>query len=413
MAIALRGSLWRCGARLPKLFKYGTHRCVAPSETLGKLRRLLPRLGITRLADVTRLDRANLPVWMACRPNARSLSVAQGKGLTREAACVSAIMESAESFHAEDVALRRTRGSWIELAGRTKLLDHSGWLPADMARDPGEIIDWLPGFDLLNDQEVLVPVDLVEIDAVRPTRLAGVVRDTNGLGAGNHPLEALCAGLCEVIERDALAMFHSVAASERWARRVDLDNVTDPTCLALLARLRDARLSVTAYDATSDIGVPVFVVRLMDQRESDAPPFGPTLGAGCHPMRGIALSRAATEAVQGRVTHTSGSRDDIDPADYAAGPRLRIGAIAEDFVARTLARVRFDDIPSFEAETFDEDLAWLAGRLEEAGLSRIVVVDLTRPEIGLPVLRVLVPGLGVARGHAKWRARQVVARIAA
>jgi YcaO-like protein with predicted kinase domain len=412
---ALNGRGFGLGRRpVVKRFRHGTHRQMAPSETLRRLRPLLPSLGITRLADVTGLDRAGLPVWMACRPNARSLSVAQGKGLTREAACVSAIMEAAESFHAESIELPRTRGSWSGLAARAELLDCSGWLSADgPGLDPEQAVDWIPGLDLLQSRNVLVPLDLVEIDAVRPTALEGVVRDTNGLAAGNHPLEALCAGLCEVIERDALALFFNATAREQRARRIDLDSVTDPACRMLITQLHEVGLGAAAYDVSSDIGVPTFLVRLMDHDEIDAQSFGPTLGAGCHPMPGIALSRAMTEAVQGRLTYIAGSRDDIDPEDYSAGPRLRIGAIAEDFVARNLARVGFGDIRGFEADTFDEDLVWLIERLAGAGLHRIVVVDLSRPEISLPVLRVLVPGLGVARGHAKWRARTTIARYAA
>jgi YcaO-like protein with predicted kinase domain len=66
--------------------KSGTHRLVPPAETLARLRPLLPKLGITRVANVTGLDTIGIPVAMAVRPNSRSLSVSQGKGLDLDAA---------------------------------------------------------------------------------------------------------------------------------------------------------------------------------------------------------------------------------------------------------------------------------------------------------------------------------------
>ena len=62
-------------------------------------------MGITRLADVTGLDYIGIPVIMACRPNSRALSVAQGKGLDLDAARTSGFMEAAETFHGEHIDL--------------------------------------------------------------------------------------------------------------------------------------------------------------------------------------------------------------------------------------------------------------------------------------------------------------------
>ena len=62
-------------------------------------------MGITRIANVTGLDRIGIPVVMVCRPNARSIAVSQGKGLDMDAAIVSGLMESAELYHAEQIEL--------------------------------------------------------------------------------------------------------------------------------------------------------------------------------------------------------------------------------------------------------------------------------------------------------------------
>src|SRR5262245_40073595 len=83
----------------------GTHRHVPPAETVQRVQRVLPVLGITRVADVTGLDTIGIPVVMVVRPNARSLSVAQGKGSTLEAARASGLMEAIETWHAEQIDL--------------------------------------------------------------------------------------------------------------------------------------------------------------------------------------------------------------------------------------------------------------------------------------------------------------------
>src|SRR5215469_7553321 len=99
-----------------KGFCIGTHRLVAPSDTLARVRPHALRMGITRLGNVTGLDRIGIPVVVAIRPNSRSVSVSQGKGLTLSQAMASALMEAAEGFHAEDIATRFRHASYRDLA---------------------------------------------------------------------------------------------------------------------------------------------------------------------------------------------------------------------------------------------------------------------------------------------------------
>ena len=94
-----------------KAYRRGTHRTVDPAATLARVRPHLQGMGITRIANVTGLDRIGIPVVMACRPNARSLAVSQGKGLTLEAAKASAVMEAIELHHAERIELPLKLGS--------------------------------------------------------------------------------------------------------------------------------------------------------------------------------------------------------------------------------------------------------------------------------------------------------------
>src|SRR5205823_9799418 len=87
----------------PKRFRRGTHRIECPSDTLARVRPHMTRMGITRLGNITGLDRIGIPVAIAVRPNSRSVSVAQGKGFDLPQAMASALMEACEGFHAEEI----------------------------------------------------------------------------------------------------------------------------------------------------------------------------------------------------------------------------------------------------------------------------------------------------------------------
>src|SRR5947209_9745751 len=95
------GTLAMLRDRAPKTYRIGAHRLVPPEETVARLRPFLPAMGITRVANVTGLDRIGIPVVMVYRPNARGLVCAQGKGFRLATAKASGLMEAIETYHAE------------------------------------------------------------------------------------------------------------------------------------------------------------------------------------------------------------------------------------------------------------------------------------------------------------------------
>jgi YcaO-like protein with predicted kinase domain len=378
--------------RAPKRYRDGTHRAALPAATLARARRLMKRLGITRLANLTGLDCLGIPVFAAIRPNGRSLSTSQGKGLSADAAAASALMESIETWHAEHIGLPRRRGSVRSLRGRLPLAD----VPR-LPREPGAKLDldarldWVEGWDLMNGAPAWVPLESVTLDCVfprgyHPTFALG----SNGLASGNHLLEAIVHGLCEVIERDAEAQWRL----QRGQRRVDLDTVADPHCRTLLDRIAAGRVRTTVWDITSDVGVPAYGCAIMeDPREPAWRALGLYQGFGCHLDAPVALARALSEAVQTRVSYISGSRDDFFPHDYARTtdePLLR--QIWDELDRPPAKRVDFARAPRLAAATFEADLRLLLERLRVAGSRQALVVDLSRPELRIPVVKVLVPG---------------------
>src|SRR3954453_432623 len=133
---------------VPKEFRRGTHRATTPAETLARVRPLMARMGITRLGDITGLDRIGIPGRVAVRPNSRSVSVSQGKGLDREQAMASALMEACEGFHAEEIGPCQ-RAMYSPLAQSETVVDPDTLCPATRPFDAGAAMSWIEGYDLL------------------------------------------------------------------------------------------------------------------------------------------------------------------------------------------------------------------------------------------------------------------------
>lgn len=371
----------------------GTHRVVSPAHTLQQLNPLRRTLGITRVANITGLDRIGMPVVTVIRPNSRSLAVAQGKGIDLAAAKVSGMMEALECHHAEHVHRPLLFGSSQELADHHRLwptrdLPRSGW----QEFDPQRRIHWVEASHALSHDRGWLPLELVSADFTLPMPAgAGCFAcNTNGLASGNHPLEALCHALCEVIERDATTLWKKLSADEHAASGLDLASVEDAACKVLLAMFEDAAIDVTVWDVTSDVGVPAFYCLICDAQHAYS---DPEFGAGCHPCREIALLRALTEAAQARLTFIAGVRDDIGPECYLPAARARRERVCGALRREHQPRRRFADLPSFEAGDLMRDWEWLLGCVERAGLPDVHVVDLSRADTPFAVVKVVVPGL--------------------
>jgi YcaO-like protein with predicted kinase domain len=371
------------------------------------------RLGITRVAVLTGLDRIGIPVVMVCRPNARSSAVFHGKGLDLVSAKASGLMEAAETWHAEHADLVLRHGSAADLKDRFELVDgHRLPLLPGRRFDAEAPMLWAHGLSLFDGRPVLVPVDLVHADMTRsgPPMAGFFAASTNGLASGSHALEATSHALCETIERDATSLWRFVAPQRQAQRRIDLASVDDPAARSVVERLAGAGIASAAWDVTSDIAVPSFRAVLVDPEDAHGH-IG--IGAGTHPRREVALVRALLEAAQVRTTYIVGSREDIVAGDYAPAAlaerhRQALAALAgptpRDF--RAAGQSRFT--------TLREEVDWLLDRLRSAGLDEAVAVDLTQPGIGIPVVRVVVPGLEGSDHHATYspgeRARRVQER---
>jgi len=365
-------------------------RSVAATQILPIALRAAEKAGVTRLADVTRLDRLGLPVWQAVRPMSRAVSVHQGKGATDADAKVGALLEgveshAAETFEAEGPVCRfdalprwQRAPTYCDFAG-----DRRRPPPADGTQR------WVIGEDLLAGGPFHLPFEIVSLDL---TRYAPSLFDraSNGIATGASRDEALGVALQEFVERDAVTEWQADSLLDRMACTLDLDSVPFPWLGLWRQRLRAESIGIRFYRVPSLSGTPVFACELNDLCKQGER-YRAIQGRGCHAIPEIALFKALAEALQVRITLISGGRDDLMPSGYGSrgdqGIRVTFGLP----LPAGMRGVDWDEISPGPTGP-----AAIAGALERTGYGRIGIVELGRPEV-LFVVRAYVCGLGSIR----------------
>jgi putative methanogenesis marker protein 1 len=374
-----------------KGYKRGTHRAVPPAETIQRVDPKLPAAGVTRVADITGLDRIGIPVFSSIRPMAEggAISVYNGKGTTAEEARVSAMMEAIERYSAEVGDRELLIERYSVLREREKALNPRALILPDYVKGVEDLqIPWIEGFDLVNDESIYVPAHAVFHPLpARYDRLRLFRTNTNGLAGGNELEEAIFHGLAEVIERDAWSLVEITRDTGPMV------HVNDGEIGALIDKFRSAEVSVLIRDITSDVGVPTFAAVSDDLLLRD--PTLLTIGMGTHTNARVAVQRAITEVAQSRLTQIHGAREDTVTADLrrVMGYEWMLKMNRHWFEQTDAEELEQAAAASFDTDDFLEDIQYSVARLRAAGLERVIVVNLTREELGVPVVRVLVPGL--------------------
>lgn len=354
-------------------------------EAYVKAARLLPMAGVTRIADITGLDEIGLPVVCTIRPNARSLTISSGKGMTIAEARISAAMEALELFHAEsftDWRLLADLNGQIRIAAFDRLPQTTGCRPTGSAH-------MTAGVELNSGEPIAIPYDLVHAD-FRPDHLAkgsGFLSSTTGLAGGTSRDAALLHGICEVIESDAVALLRRKSRSGSGAmpfRPVDWKTVSDCASLSLLDRCQKLNIEVQAFNITTDTNIPVYYCKLVDRNRGSRAIRPTTDGSACHPSAIRALRAALCEAIQVRLILISGARDDLTARDYAPSTPPASLQESEPFV---------DSNGLAENEAAGASLDWIRKRIAGSGFDEVISVDLRSRAPGLHFHRVVIPGL--------------------
>ncbi|MBO4256242.1 TOMM precursor leader peptide-binding protein [Streptomyces griseorubiginosus] len=317
-----------------------------------------------------------------------------GKGVTAAEARASALCEAVERFSAsrqgDELTVRDTLAALGERAVHPNSYrlfherqygDRERWNAAHgpfhrVGRpfDAGEATEWTPVWSLTGRTHRLLPTSTLYFDASPCGAADGLWADSNGNAAGCSLEDAVVQGFLELVERDAVAVW--------WYNRLrvpalDLDAFDEPWLAGLRDAFGRAGRTVAALDLTTDLGVPVVAVVSRPAPDRD-PDF--VCGFGAHLDPRLALRRALTEAAQllpwpqPMPGGTLLAQPQLDPDPGQSGRR------PGDWAGFPRHGDLLDDVG---------EICALASR---HGLD-LMVLDQTRPDVGIPVVKVVVPGL--------------------
>lgn len=367
-----------------------TTRTSTAEDSIARVTPYLRDYGITRVANVTHLDRVGVPVHTALKPLGTTLSNGSGKGLTPAASKISAMMEAIEQTHWENDRLETFEATQRDLLAQGCQVADGHQLPLFKLslwndRLP---LDWTRGHDLITGDEVFVPAELAMANLYSRLGISTFVASSNGLASGNNVFEAILSGLTEVVERDAVAMYRAEGNRDTYEPAIDLDQVSaafGEPFHSLREQIERADLRLFVFDCTSEVGIPTYKAFVHDLAVSRAGAFG---GYGTSLDPSVALCRAVTEAMQSRGLVIAGSRDDQFTSERDAALMHSNHYEAPTPGAQPLT-VRTDD----STGSIVGDVALVADRLRSVGMDRIVVIRHTQPGDPVQVVRVIVPGL--------------------
>jgi ribosomal protein S12 methylthiotransferase accessory factor len=404
---------------------FGTSRIQPVEETLEKVFPLVRDIGITRIADITDMDRLRIPNYSAVLPGTEDyIWVYSGKGPTKNHAKASVIMESIERYSSlpSNYEGKILKGKYKELSKSYNVLKHDEMLePLSFQINDEMMMDYCIGYDLLNQKDILVPSPLAVFmyTPIPPSINPYSFFHTNGLASGNVMEEAICHALCEVIERDAVSIaefsssafqYHILKSIENEFMKngvqiqplnsrnfvddntiysdIDLNGLDYLPVEKIVRQFKKCHISLVIKDITTEIGIPTFIASSVEWVNHD---YGYLVeGHGTHPDSRIALIRAITEVSQSRAANIQGSRDDLRKMKY--DPQNSDENRSWQFMASKNKKA-FSDVNSFYHDDILDDIKLILGNLKDKGFKNAIVVNLTNSKLKVPVVRVIVPGL--------------------
>ncbi|WP_338696886.1 TOMM precursor leader peptide-binding protein [Streptomyces sp. Q6] len=400
----------------------GGHRALTPDQMLARYGHLVdPVTGIVKEIRTAPHSPAGLHSCVSgpnlamgahtlagLRTGLRALS--GGKGLTETEARVSALCEAVERYsgtrHGDEPVVRdsyRALGAEAlhpyacQLYDARQFRDREGWngrhssfqyvpVPFDETRPT----EWTPVWSLTGRTTRLLPTSMLYFTRGEASA-DGLYADSNGNAAGSSREDALVQGFLEVVERDAVALW--------WYNRtrqagVDLDAFHEPYVERIRAVCAGIHRELWVLDLTSDFGIPVFAAL---SRRTDKPAEDIIFGFGAHFDPGVALRRALSELGQLLPTVCEARADgggyaitDPEPlrwwttATVAAQPYLTPDP---DVPARTPDSWGY--VPRADLR---DDVEAITDLVRERGME-LLVLDQTRPDLDVPVVKVMVPGM--------------------
>lgn len=406
----------------------GGHRCVSPEETLKKYQHhISPMTGVVR--ELVKVDQGSngfihnylarhhfatmFDDLNALRQNTGGRSA--GHGRTDLQARVSSFCEAIERysgvFQGDEI---RQKGSYQQMGNKAihpnACMNFSqeqyhnrqqwnascsgayGWFqqvpePFDEERE----IEWTPVWSLTNQEFKYLPTSYCYYGYPKPPK-PDCWADANGCAAGNTLEEAIVQGFMELVERDCVALWWYNRVTRP---RVDLDSFDEPYFRALKNYYQTIHREFWVLDITSDLNIPTFaaITRRTDREVEDI-----VFGFGAHFDPKIALQKALTEATRMLLSVLSANPDgstQYAPFSEQALDWWKTARLENQpylFPDASIAPKVYSDYPQMWSDDLREDVITCQQIAEKKGME-MLVLDQTRPDIGLKVVKVIIPGM--------------------
>lgn len=373
----------------PKVYILETHRSRTPDSTLNFIRTMRETVSMLDFRNATEVDRIGIPVFTCdrIRPD-NSRTSHTGKGVSEIQAQVSLTMESIERYCSEYMDEYRPKiisGSYAGLRQKHNILNPGELvLSARSNYAPDKDLEWVWGCELFTNEEMLVPACAV----YHPFQQNGAFlfnTHTNGIAAGNTIEEAVIHGLAEVIERDAWSISKYKA---HFSDALYLEeNPGNDFIIKIFEKFAAADIEIVAKDLTTNIGIPVVAAFSRDLVHETMVPID---GFGAHLDPRVAMVRALLEIATTRALFFQ--KYGIEGLKEGETAYLQQGGEYEDTRFFAYDQKGLAELEVGYTDDILKDFYIYREKLAAAGLNKVIAVNLTRPDVNIPTVRMIVPG---------------------
>jgi ribosomal protein S12 methylthiotransferase accessory factor len=370
-----------------KGFTLDQDKIVSPEETIRILKNRLAGIDLDILSHTRRIDtgRLNIPVYFSvCGKDAAALCGTKkqmGKGATPEQAEASAVMELAERFsffsfyNNSDNFIIEPHKNIQKTALPFEMIAKSVHDGSDEALQAQKIFEEIPlkwtwGFNLTKETPVLVPFDWFY-----------AINEFNGTSAGNCVEEALCQGICEIVERHVCSI---ISQGRCRTPSIKPETASDQMVVDMLKKYENAGIRLFFSDFSLDMGIPTVGVLAYDP--ATFPEKSEIVWtAGTTPNPEKALSRALTETAQLAGDFNTAS-------NYVASGLPKFSSIAEaDFITRPEIERNISQLPDISNPNIKIEVENCLQALRNKNMD-VIAVETTHPLLDIPAFYTIIPG---------------------
>ncbi|MEW5909956.1 MAG: YcaO-like family protein, partial [Thermodesulfobacteriota bacterium] len=375
---------------LQDAFKGYTHdldKLLDPRETIVWVKNRIHALNLHILENTIRIDngRLDIPVYFSiCGHDAISVigtKKQMGKGATPFQAEASALMELAERFSFFSFKKNPKNFTVDTYRNLSKNALPFERIAQSVHDDPDDRVvslklfedlplNWTEGLNLTTGADCLIPFDWFY-----------AINEFNGPSSGNCLEEAVCQGICEVVERHVSAR---VCRHSLTVPGISLESVVDPNVIGLIDKYRQAGIRLFVSDFSLGIGIPTVGVLAYDP--STFPGKSEivwTAGTTTSPQK--SLNRALTEVAQ-----LAG--DFNTSANYVASGLPKLNRIEDaGYITHPAGVSAITDLPDISDSNFRVEISRCVDSLVRKNME-VLIINTTHPSLQIPCCYTIIPG---------------------